>query len=268
MNVKNSRILLTGASSGIGRALALQLAEEGADLVLTARREHLLAELKDEILHHNGTKNVNVFCVPGDITDVSVQKQCMDTAGENLGGLDALINNAGVGATALIEATSDDLARQLMEVNYFASLSLTRFAIPLLRDSVHNNPARAPMIVFLSSVVGFRGVPHYGAYGAAKFAVTGLSESLRAELSDDGIDVLLVSPGTTKTEFFNSLLEASSKPNMPDHNAVSSESVAQKIIAAMKRRKKRIIPYFPAQILYYLNRTFPGLTDRVMSWYK
>jgi len=264
MNIKNSRLLLTGASSGIGRALALQFAEEGADLVLTARREYLLAELKEEILYWSKSK-VNVFCVPGDITDIAVQKRCIETASENLGGLDALIHNAGVGATALIEATSDDLARRLMEVNYFSALSLTRLAIPLLREKTSG---QVPMIVFLSSVVGFRGVPHYGAYGAAKFAVTGLSESLRAELSGDGIDVLLVSPGTTKTEFFDSLLESSSKPNMPNHNMVSPESVAQKIIAAMKRRKKRIIPYFQAQVLYYLNRALPGLTDRIMSWYK
>ena len=267
MIVKNSRILLTGASSGIGRALALQLAGAGADLVLTARREPLLAELKDEILRQNESRNTKIFCVPGDITDLPVRKQCIETACENLGGLDALINNAGVGATALIEATGDELARRLMEVNYFSALSLTRLAIPFLRNSASKNPACAPMIVFLSSVVGLRGVPHYGAYGAAKFAVTGLSESLRAELLNDGIDVLLVSPGTTKTEFFDSLLESSSKPNMPNHNMVTSESVAKRIVAAMKRRKKRIIPYFQAQILYYLNRAFPGLTDRVMSWY-
>ena len=262
---KNSRILLTGASSGIGRALALQLAEDGANLVLTARRESLLAELKEEILRRH---KVNVFCVPGDITDAAVQKRCMETACENLGGLDALVNNAGVGATALIEATGDDLARRLMEVNYLAPLSLTRLAIPHLRSSANNRQAGTPMIVFLSSVVGFRGVPHYGAYGAAKFAIAGLSESLRAELLCDGIDVLLVSPGTTKTEFFDVLLESSSKPNVPNHNMVSSESVARKIVAAMKRRKKRIIPYFQGKILYYLNRISPGLTDRIMSWYK
>jgi len=265
MILKNSRILLTGASSGIGRSLAMTLAREGADLVLTARREHLLAELKEEIQR---TKNVQVFCVPGDITDSAVQKRCIETACENLGGLDALVNNAGVGATALIEATGDELVRRLMEVNYFSALSLTRSAIPLLRSSASDNPARAPMIVFLSSVVGFRGVPHYGAYGAAKFAVAGLSESLRAELLCDGIDVLLVSPGTTKTEFFDVLLESSSKPNMPNHNMVSSESVAEKIAAAMKRRKKRIIPYFQGKILNILSRAFPGLTDRIMSWYK
>ena len=284
MILKNSRILLTGASSGIGRALALQFAAEGADLVLTARREQLLVELKEEIQRQstgsastgsastgsastgsaNRPKNGRVFCVPGDITDPTVQKRCIETASENLGGLDALVNNAGVGATALIEATDDELARRLMEVNYFSALSLTRLAIPLLRDSA----LRAPMIVFLSSVVGFRGVPHYGAYGAAKFAITGLSESLRAELTGDGINVLLVSPGTTKTEFFDTLLKSSSKPNMPNHNMVSAESVAKKIIVAMKRGKKRIIPYFPAQILYYLNRSLPGLTDWVMSRYR
>ncbi len=266
MFLRNSRILLTGASSGIGRSLALKLAAEGAGLVLTARRENLLAELETEIRHH--FIDAKVFCVAGDITDADVRKYCLETAVEKLGGLDGLVNNAGVGATALIEATDDALAKRLMDVNYFSALSLTRQAIPLLRESAGKSPKNPPMIVFLSSVVGFRGVPHYGAYGAAKFAVAGLSEAVRAELYGDGIDVLLVSPGTTKTEFFDALLESSSKPNMPAHGMVSSDSVAEKIVAAMKRRKKRIIPYFQAQILYYLNRAFPGLADRIMTWYR
>ena len=263
------RILITGASSGIGRDLALKLAGEGADLILTARRKSLLVELEKAIRQKNGSEKANVFFIAGDITDPEVQKSCLDSAMEKFGGLDCLINNAGVGATALIEATDDDLARRLMDVNYFSALSLTRFAIPMLRKSAQEKKrSQPPMIVFLSSVVGFRGVPHYGAYGAAKFAVTGLSEAVRAELLCDGIEVLLVSPGTTKTEFFDSLLQSSSQPNMPKHRMVSSESVAGQIVSAMKKRKKRVIPYFQARILYYLNRAFPGLADRILARYK
>ena len=269
MKFAKHRILITGASSGIGRALALELAGEGANLILTARRENLLAELEKEIRQKSGSENANIFCVSGDITDPNVQKRCLDIATEKLGGLDCLVNNAGVGATALIEATGDELARRLMDVNYFSALSLTRQAIPMLRKSAQEKTRnRPPMIVFLSSVVGFRGVPHYGAYGAAKFAITGLSESLRAELVSDGIDVLLVSPGTTKTEFFDVLLQSTTQPNMPKHGMASSESVARQIANAMRKRKKRVIPYFLGRILYYLNRAVPGLTDWILTRYK
>ncbi|MGL6225669.1 MAG: SDR family NAD(P)-dependent oxidoreductase [Thermoguttaceae bacterium] len=272
--LKKSRVLLTGASSGIGRALALELAREGADLVLLARRQEKLEQLRAEIVARFGESesapHVHLIC--GDVTDSSVRNLAIETARLQLGGLDVLINNAGVGATALIEETSDELAQRLMEVNYFSALSLTNTAIPLLQESANDSNrvhlGIRPLIVFLGSIVGLRGVPHFGAYGAAKFAVSGLSETLRAELYSEKIDVLLVSPGTTKTEFFDSLLDTSSSPDFPTHHMVSPESVAQKMVLAMKSGKHRIIPYFPAQILYFLNRLCPFAVDKMMTWYK
>jgi short-subunit dehydrogenase len=108
-------------------------------------------------------------------------------------------------------------------------------------------------------------VPHYGVYGAAKFAVNGLSETMRAEFKQHGIDVLVVCPGTTATEFFDVLYQSSSAPSMPIHTSVTPEYVAGKIIKAMKRGKHKIIPYFQAVILDYLNRFFPRFTDWVMA---
>lgn len=269
--INGSRILLTGASSGIGRALALELAAEGADLLLLARREKLLAELEEQIHGQNSGEKSKIIRIVGDITDPEVRKKAVQSAVEQFGGLDYLINNAGVGATSLIEEAPEELSRRLMDVNYFSALELTRTALEHLKRSAQDPERKSgkihPMIVFLGSIVGLRGVPHYGNYGAAKFAITCLSEALRAELSRDGIEVLLVSPGTTKTEFFDSLLQNSSAPNMPEHTMVSSESVAKKIVSAMKKGKRRIIPYFPAQILDRLNRFFPGLTDRILGRY-
>lgn len=260
-NIKQNRILLTGASSGIGYALAVELASQGASLLLVARRENRLRELVEKI-EREVENHAKILFLAGDITDSQVQKQTIETVVREFGGLDVLINNAGVGATSSVETADMQTVRQLMEVNYFAAFSLTQLAIPLLRRSKNQ-----PMIVFLSSVVGFRGVPHFGAYGAAKFAVSGLSESLRAELAEE-IDVLLVSPGTTRTEFFDALLESNTKPNFPQHNAVSSESVARKIVQAIRKGRHRLIPYFPAKILDFLNRFSPLLTDWIMQRYK
>ncbi|MGL6196107.1 MAG: SDR family NAD(P)-dependent oxidoreductase [Thermoguttaceae bacterium] len=285
--IENSRVILTGASSGIGKALAIQLAAQGAKLIVNARREDKIQELITEIERNrqksgtSGNAALEVYAVCGDITDENVRKAIVQTAVEKFGGIDFLINNAGVGATSLLEVTPEEITRRLMEVNYFSAVSLTQMSLPYLKESAKSraeikqtetdlkqkNSQANPIIVFLGSIVGLRGVPHYGAYGAAKFAVNGYSESLRSELNSAGIDVLLVSPGTTQTEFFDVLLQSSSAPNMPIHKMVTSEYVAGEIISAMKKGKHRIIPYFQAKILNILNRFFPSLTDRIMCWY-
>ncbi|MDR3198976.1 MAG: SDR family NAD(P)-dependent oxidoreductase [Planctomycetaceae bacterium] len=258
--LKNRRILLTGASSGIGAALALELAKEGADLVLLARRENRLLEVAGQIREKFGNNN-KIATVAGDITDPAIRQRVVQTALEELGGLDILINNAGAGATALIEATTQETLRRIFEVNFFAPLELTQLALPYLKRGDQ------PMVVNLGSIVGLRGVPHYGVYGAAKFAVSGISETMRAEFSRDGIDVLLVCPGTTQTEFFDVLYQSSSAPDMPVHHAVTPEYVAIRVVRAMKKGKHKIIPYFQAVILDYLNRYAPCFTDWIMTKY-
>ena len=272
----NSRVLLTGASSGIGAALAVELAKEGADMVLLARREDRLRTLVKDIQRNfsdysleNGTRKI--LAVIGDITSKETREWTVQAAAEQLDGIDILINNAGVGATALVEATTEETLRRMMEVNYFSLVELTRTALPFLKESATSTERRTlgvrPMVVNLSSIVGLRGVPHYGAYGAAKFAVTGISETMRAEFSKHGIDVLLVCPGTTDTEFFEVLLQASTAPDMPVHHRVTAQYVAARIIKAMRKGKHKIIPYTQAVILDYLNRFVPDFVNWLMKRY-
>ena len=258
-SLDKKRILITGASSGIGAVLASLLAKEGANLVLLARRKERLQEIVDKIKQQYGDRKV--VLIDGDITDSEVQHRAVQSAIEQLGGLDILINNAGVGATALIENTTQETLRHIFEVNFFALFELTQLALPHLKQGAE------PMVVNLSSIVGLRGVPHYGVYGAAKFAVTGLTESMRAEFSKHGIDVLLVCPGTTQTEFFDVLHQNTSAPSLPSHRPVTSEYVAIRIVQAMKRGKRKIIPYLPAAFLDKLNRLCPRFVDGVMAKY-
>lgn len=260
--LKNKRVLLTGASSGIGRALAIELAEAGADLLLLARRKECLESLQKEITDRFSAR-CHIVC--GDLNDSNIQEQAVECARDKLGGIDILINNAGVGATARIDETSDELNRSLFEINYFALFNTTQKALPFLKESAKKG--NKPIVVNLGSIVGLRGVPHFGAYGAAKFAVTGLSETLRAELAKDGIGVLLVCPGTTKSEFFDVLLQSSSQPKMPEHSAVSPEYVAKRIVNAMKKGKHIIVPYPKAVVLYYLQRICPRFVDWLMAKY-
>jgi short-subunit dehydrogenase len=258
-SLNKKRILLTGASSGIGAVLATLLAQEGADLVLLARRKDRLEEIAKQIHQQFGDRKVVI--VDGDITDAEVRRRAVQTAVEQLGGLDILINNAGMGATALVENTTQETLRRIFEVNFFALIELTQLALPHLKQGTE------PMVVNLSSIVGLRGLPHYGVYGAAKFAVAGLSESMRAEVSKYGIDVLVVCPGTTQTEFFDVLYQSTSAPALPNHRPVSSEYVAIRIVRAMKRGTHKIIPYLPAAFLDKMNRLCPRFVDWLMKRY-
>ena len=258
--LSNKRILLTGASSGIGAVLASMLAKEGADLVLLARRKERLQEIAGQIEKQFGSER-KVVLVDGDVTDPDVRQRAVQSAVEQLGGLDILINNAGVGAMARVEDSTQETLRRIFEVNFFSLFELTQLALPYLKQGME------PMVVNVSSIVGLRGVPHYGVYGSAKFAVSGLSESMRAEFSRHGIDVLLVCPGTTETEFFDVLYQDTSKPQLPVHRPVTSEYVSTRIVWAIKQGKHKIIPYFPAVLLDKLNRFYPRLIDWVMTKY-
>ena len=253
------RILLTGASSGIGAVLASMLAKEGADLVLLARRRERLQDIANQIARQGS--NQKVVLVDGDVTDSEVRRRAVLSAVEQLGGLDILINNAGVGAMAQVEDSTQETLRRVFEVNFFSLFELTQLALPHLKKGAE------PMVVNLSSIVGLRGVPHYGVYGSAKFAVSGLSETMRAEFSKHGIDVLLVCPGTTQTEFFDVLCQDTSKPKLPIHRPVTSEYVSSRIVRAMKQGKHKIIPYFPAVLLDRLNRVCPQFVDWIMKRY-
>ncbi len=255
--INGSRAIVTGASSGIGREIALELARQGARSVVIARRKERLIELADQVTAIGG----QVEPVVGDITDPEVRRQAVDTAQSQFGGLDILVNNAGIGALGRFEDADPDRLRQIMEVNFFSLVEMTRQALPLLKQGAR------PIIVNISSILGHRGTPHNSEYCASKFAVQGFSESIRAELAPDPIDVLVVSPGTTKTEFFDSVIERTGEPSWPEHTAVTAAAVAKQTVRAMRLGRHEIIPYRWGRVLCWLNRLSPRLVDRIMARY-
>ncbi|MDO4569054.1 MAG: SDR family NAD(P)-dependent oxidoreductase [Planctomycetia bacterium] len=268
--IPGARIIITGASSGIGRQLALQLANLGAKLVINARRTELLNELANEIREKNDKKGVPTFLeiVPGDITLPETRQAIIDRVLGAYGGLDILINNAGGAATGLFEGNSPERLKKVLDLNLVSLVEMTRLALPLLkREGQTQTSETAPMIVNLSSVVGLRGVTHYSEYCAAKFAVRGFSESLRTEIHRYGIDVLVVCPGSTDTEFFTRYLENTGEPKWPHHSRVSPEYVARKIIQAIRSGKHEIIPFFLGRVLNWLNKFCPRFLDWAMLWY-
>ncbi len=256
-DIQGSRAIVTGASSGIGRAIALELARQGGKVVCMARREDRLQVLAQEIESLGGS----TLCVAGDVTDAAARARCMEAAQSHFGGLDILVNNAGVGAIGPFETADPQRVRRIMEVNFFALVEMTRSALPLLKQG------RRPMIVNISSILGRRGVPYNSEYAASKFAVHGFSESIRAEFVTAGIDVLVVSPGTTDTEFFDQVIESKGGPKWPEHKAVTAEAVAQATVRAIRRGSHEITPYLWGKVLVLLNRLSPWLVDKLMARY-
>lgn len=255
--IPNSRVIVTGASSGIGREVALELARQGAKLVVVARREDRLRQLADQIAALGQT----AIPVVGDVTDPAIRQQAIDAAQQKLGGLDFLINNAGVGALGPFQDASVSRVRRVMELNYFALVEMTRLAVPLLKQSVN------AMVVNISSIVGLRGVPNRSEYSASKFAVQGFSEAIRAEFFQHGIDVLVVSPGPTETEFFDKELEKTMDANWPKHKPANTAKVARQIVHAIRKGRHAIIPYSWGRVLDWLNRLSPRLVDSIMTRY-
>jgi short-subunit dehydrogenase len=248
---------VTGASSGIGREIALELARQGAQVVVTARRKERLRELAEQITADGG----EIRYVAGDITDPAVQQKVIETAQAEFGGLDVLVNNAGVGAMGKFEHADPGRARAVMELNFFALVEMTRRAFSLLRQGTN------PIVVNVSSILGLRGVPYSSEYSASKFAVEGFSQAIRSEFAPHKIDVLVVNPGTTETEFFDKVIEKTGEPSWPEHAAVTPAHVARKTVRAIRRGKHTIIPYFWGKVLIWLQRLSPRLMDSIMARY-
>jgi short-subunit dehydrogenase len=255
--IQGSRAIVTGASSGIGRAIALELAGDGAELVMVARREDRLRQLAEQIRATGGRAEV----VAGDVTDPATRARAVELAQSSFGGLDILVNNAGIGAMGLFEHADPQRVRRLMEVNFFALVEMTRLALPLLKQGTN------PIIVNVGSILAHHGAPHGSEYCASKAAVRGFSESIRAELTIHKIDVLLVSPGTTETEFTDSVIQRTGEPSWPEHAPVTAAEVARKTVRAIRRGQHEIIPYGWGRLFYWMNRLSPRLVDRLMARY-
>lgn len=252
-SIAGLRILLTGASSGIGRELAVQLVAQGAQVFALARRRDRLEELSREI------NQPELFAFrEADVTNPAQRQSAVEACIERFGGLDVLINNAGSGAIGPFLASNEDRLRRVMEVNFFAPVELIRLAIPVLRQG------NKPLIVNVSSVLGHRAVPQKSEYCASKFALHGFSDALRAELASEKIDVLLVSPSTTQTEFFEKVAGDTQKPH-GRYGAKSPAYVARATIRGIKAGRHEIILSTGGRLLVWLDRLCPPLADWLVA---
>jgi short-subunit dehydrogenase len=250
------RILITGASQGIGRSLAECAARQGALVLAAARSDDLLGELAERVRQLGGVLET----VHADITRSEDRRRMVEAAERHFGGLDVLINNAGIGATGHFAEVGPERLRAIMEVNFFALAETTRLCLPLLRRG------RTPAIVNISSIAGKRGIPARSEYSASKFAVQGFSEALRSELAKDGIDVIVVCPSLTQTNFSHNMLEQKAALQMDHLRGMTAEAVALATLKTLRRGRNEVCLSLGGRLLVLVSRFLPRLADRIARY--
>ncbi len=257
LSLNQKVIWITGASSGVGEALSKQLSQLDVNLILSARREEELLRVKHECKNPD-----RVVILPLDLTDTDSHEQTKQQAIKAFGQVDVLINNAGRSQRSLVKDTLLQVDRDLMEVNYFGSVSLTKLLLPHMLERGHGH------FVVITSLTGIFGTPFRSGYAASKHALHGFYDSMRAELEDQGIKVTLAALGFIKTDLSRYALkgDGTALGSMDDAqaNGLDPNRCAEKIISAVKRQKREV--YIGKEsYAAYVKRFFPGLFARIIK---
>ncbi len=252
--------LVTGGSSGVGRAIALDLARHGARVLATARRSQRLAELAAESLPAGAPE---ILTIAADITSPQDRRAILAEAARGLGGLDIVVAAAGSGAVGTFAGGDPDTLRRIMEIDFFAPAELVRESLPLLRRSCD------PAVVLVGSILGHHPLPLHAEYCAAKAALRSLAGSLRQELAvgRDGqppLDVVLASLGPTESEFWDNLV-AGERPAWSRGTPLSAAATAAAVTEALVHRRQEILPGWSAKGFALAARLFPKLIDLIVA---
>lgn len=251
--------IVTGASSGIGLATATLLAKYQAKVVLAARSEDKLDEVRKDLSQYTEVISVK--------TDVSVEDDCRNLIEETVkkfGRIDILINNAGISMRAMFKDLDLNVIRRLMDVNFWGNVYCTKYALPYLLESKGS-------IVGVISTAGYKGLPGRTGYSASKFAINGFLDTLRSEHLYDGLHVMIYAPGFTASNIRKTALMAdgSQQGETPreEGKMMTSERVAEIMLNHIRKRSRRATLTFTSKLLLMLTRLFPIMTDHMEYWY-
>jgi NAD(P)-dependent dehydrogenase (short-subunit alcohol dehydrogenase family) len=253
-DLKSSVVVITGASSGIGRATAQAFAAAGSSVVLAARREQPLTSAAAECERLGG----RALAVPTDVRDAAAVRELAERAARHFGGIDVWVNNAGVTLLGKLEDAPEDLWRQVVEVNFFGVVNGTRAALPHLRR-------RHGTLVNVGSVNSRVGARYATAYVSSKFAVRGFSESLRQELRGEGVDVCTVMPASIDTPLFQHAANFAGRAIKPLRPVLRPERVAAAIVRCAKRPRREVVVGLSGRQLVALHDLALPLFERVMA---
>ena len=256
---KGKTILITGASDGIGRALALELAPDGPNLALAARSQEGLAKIAAECRALGAV----AFAVATDVADAGACRAFVERSREQFGDIDILVNNAGMTMwTRFDEVTEFSAFRHIMEVNYFGTVYTTSAALPHLKRS-------RGLIVGVSSVAGLTGVPERTAYSASKHAMIGFLESLRIELLGTGVDVTIVAPDFVESQIHRRAIRADGKPigKAPrnENRVMTAEACAKLIRRGMEKRQRLVFTSLRGKAARMMKLLIPGVVDAIAA---
>ena len=255
MTLRGKVAIVTGASSGIGEATARELVGRGAAVALVARSGEKLASLERTISASGG----RTIVVPTDVSDAESVRAMVERVVGEFGGVDVLVNSAGLGLSGRVaELRAEDL-RYVFEVNLIGPLNCIQATLP------HMKPGGR--IINVSSVVGKRAIPKVGGYCASKFALNALTDALRVEVAGRGVTVTSVYPGTTRTSFRENSRRTKDERRGWRPGGVTPEKVARKIARATERGGRDVYVTFPDRLFVAGTTLFPGLTDRVLSFW-
>ena len=257
-DLENKVVWITGASDGIGKALAIQMAKEGSKIILTARSVDKLNAVKDGLLG----KGHLVY--PMDLLQVDLIHDGVEEVVSKVGAIDILINNAGISQRSLTKETSLEVDRKIMEINHFAKVALTKAVLP------HMIKRQQGMIVSISSVAGKLGAPMRSAYSAAKHAIIGFMDTLRAEIHEDNIKVMVVTPGSVQTNVSKNALHGDGeKHGVTDPaiaNGIPVEACAKAIVKGIKNETPELlIARGKEKMAVYIRRFYPKLLFKMMT---
>ena len=253
---RNKVVVITGGSEGIGKALIDALIPMGAKVATCGRNQDKLYTLQvqysNQLLHTM-------------VADVSQYAECenfINSTIDTFGGIDILINNAGVSMRALLKDVEIDVIRKVVDINFFGTVFCTKLALNSIIE-------RKGTIVGISSIAGYRGLPGRSGYSASKFAVIGWLESIRIEMMDSGVNVMWVCPGFTRSNIRNAALngrgQIHGKSPMDEASLMRSEECARHILRAISKRKRTLVLTFKGKQIVLMNKFFPSIADRLLK---
>jgi short-subunit dehydrogenase len=253
---KDKVVAVTGGSDGIGRALVDELITRGAKVATCGRNQDKLYDLQVKY--------------PGDplhtiVADVSKYDDCANFISSTIatfGGIDILINNAGISMRGLLQDVEMDVLKKVMDINFYGTVYCTKLAL----SSIIKNKGT---VVGVSSIAGYRGLPGRSGYSASKFAVNGWLEAIRTELLNTGVHVMWVCPGFTTSNIRNTALNSAGEQHgespMNEGELMTAETCANHILTAIQKKKRTLVLTFTGKRTVFMNKFFPSLTDKLVN---
>lgn len=255
--MKDKVVIITGGSSGIGKALAAEFGAHGSKILVTGRNQHGLDKTVEELRE----KGITIFGFRADVSVEEDNKRMAEEAMDKFGAIDVLINNAGISMRALFEDADVEVIKKVITINFFGVVYATKYCLP---EIIRNKGS----IIGISSIAGFRGLPGRTGYSASKFALNGFLEALRLELAPKGTHVLTACPGFTSTNIRKRALtkDGSVQGESPreEESMMTAEECAHYIYAATVRRRRTLVLTTQGKLAVFMNRWLPGLADKLV----